>query len=95
MEGCLNLTDAPAKEESRVEPKHSLPARYEALFGVSRAIGAYREPKELFRVLASELRHVVDFDFIDLFLYDAATNRIDDPLTHVFARGQSGHAGRH
>jgi PAS domain S-box-containing protein len=80
LEGCLNLTDMLAKEESRAEPKHSLLARYEALFGVSRAIGAYREPKELFRVLASELRRVVEFDFIGLFLYDAATNRIDVPV---------------
>lgn len=81
LEGCcLKLTDAPAKEESRVEPERSLPARYEVLFGVSRAIGAYREPKELFRVLASELRRVVEFDFIGLFLYDAATNRIDVPV---------------
>src|SRR5207302_10251657 len=45
---------------SRTE--QSLPARQEALFRVSQAIGVYRNPKELFRVLAKELRRVVSFD---------------------------------
>jgi formate hydrogenlyase transcriptional activator len=80
LEGCLNLAKAFTKEESRAEREKSLPARYEALFRVSRAIASYRDPKELFRVLTSELHRVVDFDFIGLFLYDEATNRIDIPV---------------
>jgi len=56
--------------------EQSLPARLEALFRVSKAIGVYRNPKELFRVLAQELRQVVSFDFIALFLYDAEKNKV-------------------
>lgn len=67
-------------EKLQSEPERSLSARYEALFGVSRAIAAYRDPKGLFRVLATELRRVVDFDFLGLFLYDEKTNRINVPI---------------
>lgn len=38
--------------------------RYEALFRVSQTLSTYRDPKELFHVLASELRSVIQFDFI-------------------------------
>src|SRR5258708_28169166 len=55
----------------------SLPARLEALFRVSQAIGAYRDPKELFRVLAKELRRVVAFDFVAIFLYDHEKNNVN------------------
>ena len=55
----------------------SLPARLEALFRVSQAIGAYRDPKELFRVLAKELRRVVAFDFVAIFLYDPEKNKVN------------------
>jgi formate hydrogenlyase transcriptional activator len=48
----------------------SIQARYEALFRVSRTISAYRDPEELFRVLASELRDVVEFDAIYCIHYD-------------------------
>jgi PAS domain S-box-containing protein len=47
---------------------------------VSHAINVYRDPRELFRVLANELCHVVNFDFVALFLYDAATNKIRNAL---------------
>ena len=60
--------------------EQSLSARLEALFRVSQAIGVYRNPKELFRVLAQELRRVVAFDFIAIYLYDPASNKIDNPL---------------
>jgi len=66
---------------SRTE--QSLPARQEALFRVSQAIGVYRNPKELFRVLAKELRQVVSFDFVAIYLYDPATNKIENPLLEV------------
>jgi PAS domain S-box-containing protein len=51
-------------------------ARHEALFRVSRAINVYRDSKELFQVLANELRRVVRFDFVALFLFDAAANTV-------------------
>jgi len=55
-------------------------ARYEALIRVSRAIHVHRDPKELFRVLADELRQAADFDLIGLFLYDAASDTIQNPV---------------
>jgi PAS domain S-box-containing protein len=60
--------------------EQSLPARYEALFRVSRAIGVYRNPKELFRVLANELHQVVSFDFVAIYLYDPVANKIHNAL---------------
>jgi PAS domain S-box-containing protein len=70
--------------------ERSLAERYEALFRVSHAVGVYRDPKELFRVLANELRHAVDFDFVGLFLYDEATNTFRNPvLETLHGRGIS------
>jgi PAS domain S-box-containing protein len=63
-------------QHSQLDVEKSLLARHEALFRVSRAINVYRDPRELFKVLAHELRQVVDFDFVALFLYDPATNKI-------------------
>jgi PAS domain S-box-containing protein len=60
----------------QLAPEQSLLARHEALFRVSRAINVYRDPGELFRVLATELRQVVNFDFLALFLYDKAANKL-------------------
>jgi PAS domain S-box-containing protein len=61
-------------------PEQSLVARHEALIRVSRAINVHRDPKELFRVLASELQRVVNFDYVALFLYDEAANKIQNPV---------------
>ena len=36
--------------------------RYEALFGISEALSACREPEELSQVLADQLREVLSFD---------------------------------
>jgi PAS domain S-box-containing protein len=47
---------------------------------VSRAINVYRDPRELFKVIANELRQVVDFDFVALFLYDQSTNKITNAV---------------
>ena len=52
----------------------------EALSRVSRAIGVFRDPKELFRVLADELRLAVQFDFVALFLYDEAAHKVRNPV---------------
>ena len=48
-------------------------AGYEALRRVSRAIAAHRDVKKLFRSLADELRPVVKFVFLRVFLYDENT----------------------
>ncbi len=52
----------------------------DALSRASRAICVYRDPKELFRVLAGELRSAVKFDFVALFLYDEKAHKIRNPI---------------
>jgi PAS domain S-box-containing protein len=69
---------ASRQSPSRLEP--SLPARYEALSRASRAICAYRDPAELFRVLANELRQVVRFDSLAVVLYDEASHKVTTPV---------------
>jgi hypothetical protein len=44
--------------------------RYETLVRLSRAIGAHRNTKELFRILMDELHGVVQFDFVGISLRD-------------------------
>src|SRR6202163_2790222 len=56
--------------------EYLLAERYEALIRVSQAIGAHREPKDLFRAMATELRRVVQFDGIVVAQYDEASNEI-------------------
>jgi formate hydrogenlyase transcriptional activator len=58
-------------------PAASEAQRYEALFRVSQAISAQRDPKGLFCVLAHELRRVVRFDGIGVAQYDEVTKRIE------------------
>src|SRR4029077_4458101 len=45
------------------------PELYEALIRVSQAIGAHRDPGQLFRALAKELHSVIDFDSIAVVQY--------------------------
>lgn len=59
----------------KLDAERSLSARYEALFGVSQAISAYRDPEELFRALADELHRVVQFEGIGVVQYDDAGNK--------------------
>jgi formate hydrogenlyase transcriptional activator len=47
-------------------------AGYQALRRVSRAIAAHHDIRDLFRSLADELRPVVNFIFLRVFLYDEA-----------------------
>jgi formate hydrogenlyase transcriptional activator len=60
--------------QSRLEEPNAL--RYEILFRISQAIGAYRDPRELFRVLAGELCGIVHFDGIGVVQFDEAGNKI-------------------
>src|SRR5438445_1651180 len=50
--------------------------RYEALIRVSQAIGAHRDPKDLFSAMATEMHRVVQFDGIVVAQYDEASNEI-------------------
>jgi len=79
--GHLKLSMA-TTEESEIASGQAA-SRYEALFRVSSAIGAYRDPKELFHVLASELRQVVQFDFMAVFLYDQNANTLQIPAIEI------------
>ncbi len=67
-------------QETQLGPGQSLLARHEALFRVSRAINVYRDPGKLFRVLATELHQVVDFDFVGLFLYDDVAHKVQNAV---------------
>jgi formate hydrogenlyase transcriptional activator len=62
--------------QTQVEARQSLAERYEVLIGVSQAISAFRDPKQLFRALAAELRRVVQFDGIGVVQYDASGNMV-------------------
>ncbi|MFB3902544.1 MAG: sigma 54-interacting transcriptional regulator [Acidobacteriota bacterium] len=57
------------------QPESQLADRYEALFRVSQAISAHRDPRELFSALADELREVIRFEFIGVAQYEQATSR--------------------
>jgi len=63
-----SLSEAPAD--------YLLSERYEALIRVSQAISAHRDPKDLFRALATEMHRVVQFDGIVVAQYDEASNEI-------------------
>jgi formate hydrogenlyase transcriptional activator len=80
----------------RTQPERSFADRYEALFRVSQAIGAYRDPKELFCVLAKELRQVVQFNGIGAAQYDQKEDRfhwhISERCSQVGALPAEGYA---
>ena len=61
---------------SVVSPEYLLSDRYEVLIRVSQAIGAHRDPQDLFRALADELRRVIQFDGMVVAQYDAASNEV-------------------
>jgi formate hydrogenlyase transcriptional activator len=61
---------------SEAPSEYLRPERYEALIRVSQAIGAHRDPKDLFRAMATELHRVVQFDGIVVAQYDEASNEI-------------------
>jgi formate hydrogenlyase transcriptional activator len=67
------------------EPGQAQEARYEALFRLSRMMNLHRAPKDLFRALAEELRQVVNFDAIALFLYDEAENKIQNAVLETLS----------
>src|SRR5580704_19254855 len=49
-------------------------AAHQSLLEVSQAILQHRDLKRLFRDLAARLRLILPFDFLNLVLYDAASN---------------------
>jgi formate hydrogenlyase transcriptional activator len=57
------------------QPKESAAIRYKALIRVFAAMAAEHDAGRLFPLLASELRQVVNFDFIGISQYDEARNK--------------------
>jgi formate hydrogenlyase transcriptional activator len=65
MRWCLTVND-----DLEVLAAPALTMRYETLVRVSRAVGVYRDPKELFGILMDELQGVVQVDFVGVYLRD-------------------------
>src|ERR1700732_5076240 len=61
-------------EEVTEASRLSAAARFESLVRVSNAIGAHRDPQELFGALMRELRRVVRFDYIGVRIRDEKSN---------------------
>jgi formate hydrogenlyase transcriptional activator len=61
-------------EELAEGSRLSAATRYESLVGVSNAIGAHRDPKDLFSALVRELHRVVRFDYIAVSIRDEKSN---------------------
>ena len=51
--------------------------RYGALFRITEALSACREPEELARVLAGELRELISFDHLDVLIFKENSNEIE------------------
>jgi formate hydrogenlyase transcriptional activator len=58
-------------------------SRYETLFRVSKAIGAIRDPAELFKALADELHQVVDFNYVMVLMRDEQTQKMQKQVFGV------------
>src|SRR5882762_2063410 len=58
--------------------------RYEALFRISEVLSACREPEELSRVLADQLREVVNFDHLDVIVFKENSNQVEWRVTPRF-----------
>jgi formate hydrogenlyase transcriptional activator len=72
----INWEEGTIVATSAVSPDYLLSDRYEALIRVSQAIAAHRDPEDLFRALATELRQVIRFDGIVVAQYDEASNEV-------------------
>jgi formate hydrogenlyase transcriptional activator len=51
--------------------------RYEALFRISEGLSACREPEELSRVLADQLREVIGFDYLDVLVFKENSSEVE------------------
>jgi formate hydrogenlyase transcriptional activator len=59
--------------------------RYEALLRISEALSTCREPEELTRVLADQLRELISFDFLDVLVFKESSSEVE---WHVMGDGQ-------
>ncbi|MCU1332540.1 MAG: Sigma-54 dependent transcriptional regulator (Modular protein) [Candidatus Angelobacter sp.] len=58
--------------------------RYEALFRISEALSACRDPEELSQVLADQLREFVSFDYLDVLVFRENSNEVEWRVTPEF-----------
>ena len=58
--------------------------RYEALFGISEALSACREPEELSQVLADQLHEVLSFDYLDVLVFKENSSEVELRVTPEF-----------
>jgi formate hydrogenlyase transcriptional activator len=75
-------------KDSEVVAAPPLAVRYETLVRVSRAIGALRDPKELFGILMDELHGVVQFDFIGVSLRDQDSDTFQNCFIDMTSRSE-------
>jgi formate hydrogenlyase transcriptional activator len=86
----FSVNDRPAlasRQTSRLPAKkaeRSLASRFEGLLSVSVAIGTHHDIEGLVSALVTELLRVVDFDVIEMSLFEEATNRVD---WHLYRSG--------
>jgi formate hydrogenlyase transcriptional activator len=66
----------------------ALAMRYETLVRMSRAVGAHRDLKELFGILADELHGVVQFDFIGVSLRGRDSNTFQNYFIDMESRSE-------
>jgi formate hydrogenlyase transcriptional activator len=66
----------------------ALAARYETLVRVSRAIGAHRDLRELFGILADELHGVVQFDVIGVSLREQDSDTFQNYFIDMASRSE-------
>src|SRR5579862_1425891 len=64
------MNDVPIRQMAETSPE----VRHQALLEVAEAIAQHRDLRELFHDLAARLHGVVEFDFLNLILHDAARN---------------------
>ncbi len=64
------MSEAPIHESASASPE----ARHQALLEVAEAIAQHRDLGELFHELAERLHRVVEFEYLNLILYDPLRN---------------------
>jgi formate hydrogenlyase transcriptional activator len=74
--------------DSEVVTASPLAVRYETFVRVSRAIGAHRDLKELFGILADELHGVVHFDIIGVSLRDQESDTFQNYFIDMTSRSE-------
>jgi formate hydrogenlyase transcriptional activator len=64
----------------------ALETQFAALVRVSQIISAYRDPKELFRVLVNELQRVIHFDFIGVYFREKDSDAFQNYFIDMASR---------